>query len=584
MFVGQARGAGRAGEGSDLKMSEAAAATVTEEKKSGGIKGALNTFAKSIIQPLTYMSVVGVFLVIGVILTNDTIAEALPFLSWTPIAILGDIIYESLMFIVNNLSVVFCVGIAAAMAKDNKGHAALIALMSYFVFLEANYYTLVGTETLETASELTGLYGTGQTEIFGIQVVDTGVFSGILLGCICGWAFNKFSHKQFGVALEMFSGTRFAFLVMILISWGLGIAFVYVWEPIEWLISSLATFISESGNLGLFIYGVLNKLLVPTGLHHLVYMPLEYTALGGTMTIDGVTYVGAYAIHMAEMRAGMEFADSVYYTSFAFNNLWPYIGIGLAFISTAYPENKVATRNEMIPLMISAVLSAITEPMDFLFVFSAPILFVVHSLLSGVFLVLLKVLSIPASTAGGLINVIVSNLVIGVERSNWPMMVVLGVIDVVVYYFVFTFLIRKLDLHTPGREPTEELIEEGVLVAAEGVNVGSAEAAVAAGEAEVAAAVAVAESTDASSAAPEGVDAEIVDLIAGLGGKENIVSIENCFTRLRIEVRDESLINEELINHYKNSGITRSGTDIQIIIGLQVAEAHSKLEQALSKM
>ena len=570
-------------------MAEATAKTEgkTKEKK-GKVGSALETFAKSMVQPLMYLSVAGILLVVGIILTNDTIVAALPFLSWTPFQILGDIIYESLMFLINNLSFIFCVGIAAAMAKKNKGHAALIAAMSYFLFLEANYYTLADTGSLAESSELLGLYGTGQTEIFGIQVIDTGVFGGIVLGCICGWAFNKFSHKQFGPALSMFSGTRFAFLIMILISWALGVAFCYIWPPIQWCISALSSFISNTGNFGLFIYGVLNKLLVPTGLHHLVYTPFEFTEVGGTLTVDGTTYAGAYVVRMMEMSMGVEFSEETYYCSFAFNNLWPYIGIGLAFIKTAYPENREQTKAQMIPLMLSAVLSCITEPMDFLFVFSAPALFVVHSLLSGVFLVLLKVLSIPASTAGGLINIVVSNLVIGVEHSNWPMMIVLGIIDAVVYYFVFVFMITKFDYHTPGREVREEDAGEAAASTAAAPAIEAAApngATVAAAAATSTTTAAVSDGAAAGAAASATSEEQgILDLIAGLGGKDNIDALENCFTRLRVSVKDESLIDEDLINHVPNSGIHRNGTDIQIIYGMQVAAMREKVEDALEKM
>ena len=536
------------------------------EKKSGGIKGALEVFAKSMVQPLLYLSVAGILLVIGIILTNSSIVAALPFLGWTPIAILGDVIYQSMMYLINNLNVIFCVGIAAAMAKKDKGHAALIALMGYLIYLNANYYTLSGTGSLAEADSLLGLYGTGQATVFGIQVIDTGVFGGIVLGCLVGWAFNKFSGKQFGPLFAMFSGVRFAFLIVVLIAWAMGIAMCYVWPPVQWCISALASVISSTGNFGLFIYGVLNKLLVPLGLHHLVYAPFEFTAVGGTLTLGDTTYAGAYIVRSVQIAMGMEFSEETYYCSFAFNNLWPYIGIGCAFIYTAYPENKTQTKTAMIPLMTAAVLSCITEPMDFLFVFCAPMLFLVHSLLSGVFLVLLKVLSIPASTAGGLISIILSNLVIGVENSNWPMMIVLGVIDSVVYFFVFTFMIKKFDYHTPGREVPEE-----APVAAVADGSGAAVAAVAApaaGAADV----------------PEGVDPAIADLIAGLGGKDNIEDLENCFTRLRVGLKDASLINEELINHVENSGIVVNGNDIQIIFGMKVAEMRGKVEDALEKL
>lgn len=485
--------------------------------KKGSFKGALEVFAKSIVQPLMYLSVAGILLIVGILLTNKTITSMVPFLQWGPLQLAGAIIYQSLMFIINNLSVIFCVGIAGAMAKKNKGHAALIALMAYFLFLEANNITLNATGSLADASGMLGLTGTGQSTVLGIQVLDTGVFGGIILGCITG------------------------------------------------AISALAGLIKDSGGIGLFIYGMLNKLLVPTGLHHLIYTPFQFSDVGGTLTVGGQVVSGAYPIRVAEMAmTGQPFSDSTYYNSYTFNNLWPYIGIGLAFIFTAYKQNKEKTKAAIIPLIVTAVLSCITEPMDFLFVFAAPVLFVVHSVLSGIFLVLLKVLSIPASTSGGIINIVVSNLVLGVDKTNWPLMFVLGIADAALYFFLFTFLIKKLNLHTPGREKESE-VEQAIA------------------EGDAAAAVAVEQGAEAAAPVAASADQGILDVIAGLGGKDNIEELENCFTRLRVNVKDPELVNEELINHVPNSGINRSGNDIQIIYGMKVAEMRDKVENAMEK-
>ena len=515
-------------------------------KKKFNFKAPLEVFAKSIVQPMMYLSVAGILLIVGIILTNKTICAVVPVLGSGPFQLVGAVVYQSLMFIINNLSILFCVGIAGAMAKKNKGHASLIALMSFFLFLQANNIVLNATGSLAEASGMLGLTGTGQSTVMGIQVLDTGVFGGIILGCITGAVFNKYSNKQFPIALSMFSGVRFPFLIMIIISWIMGAGFCIVWPPVQGAISSVAGIIKESGNIGLFIYGMLNKLLVPTGLHHLIYTPFQFSDVGGTLTLTG-----------------QPFSDSTYFNSYTFNNLWPYIGIGLAFIFTAYKGNKDKTKAVIIPLIITAVLSCVTEPMDFLFVFAAPVPFVVHSVLSGIFLVLLKVLSVPASTAGGIINIVVSNLVLGVDKTNWPMMLVLGVVNAALYFFLFTFLIKKLNLHTPGREEESEL--------AESVAEGEAAASVAVKQGAVAAAPA------------EGVDAGIADLVAGLGGKDNIEELENCFTRLRVNVKNPDLINEDLINHVPNSGINRNGNNIQIIFGMKVAEMRDKVENAIEK-
>ena len=266
-------------------------------------------------------------------------------------------------------------------------------------------------------------------------------------------------------------------------------------------------YLSVAGIL-LIVGIVLTNSTVTAALPFLQSGPFQFSDVGGTLVLGETVVAGAYPIRVAEMAMeGMPFSDSTYFNSYTFNNLWPYIGIGLAFITTAYKQNRKKTEAVMIPLIVTAVLSCITEPMDFLFVFAAPILFVIHSILSGVFLVLLKVLSIPAGTSGGIINILVSNLVLGVDKTNWPMMFVLGIAN-----------------------------------------------------------------------------AAIFDLIAGLGGKDNIEALENCFTRLRVMVKDASLINEDLINHVPNSGINRNGTDIQIIYGMQVAAMRDKVENALETL
>ena len=185
-------------------------------EKQSKIKGALEVFAKSIVQPLMYLSVAGILLIVGIVLTNSTVTAALPVLQSGPFQLIGKIIYDSLMFLINNLSIIFCVGIAGAMAKKNKGHAALIALMAYFLVLEANNITLsLNGQLVDAGESMLGLTGTGQSTIMGIQVLDTGVFGGIILGCITGAIFNKFGSKQFPLALSMFSGVRFPFLIMI---------------------------------------------------------------------------------------------------------------------------------------------------------------------------------------------------------------------------------------------------------------------------------------------------------------------------------------------------------------------------------
>lgn len=521
------------------------------------IKGLLELFSKSIVQPLMYLSVAGTLLLIGILLTNTGITSKLTFLQAAPFQLIGSLIYNCLMFLINNLSVIFCVGIAGAIAKKDKGHASLIALMSYFLFLNANNITLNFFGRLAEAGQL-GLFGTGQASVLGIQVLDTGVFGGILVGCLTGYIFNRFGGKQFKGYFSMYSGVRFPFFLMIFLGLFLGFGATFVWPIIQNGITAVTSLIKNSGNVGLYIYGVLNKLLVPTGLHHLIYTPFQFTDVGGTLQMGDTVVSGAYAIRVAEMNMpGTPFSDSTYFNSYTFNNVFPYIGIGLAFITTSFKQNKEKTKSLVIPLIITALLSAITEPLDFLFIFTAPILFVIHSLLSGVSLVLLKVFNIPATTSGGMINVFLSNIVLGFEKTRWPFLILMGVIVAGLYYILFVFLIKKFNLKTPGRE--------AVVSSASTVTSTNAETKIGTNQ----------DSFSNSDAAA---------IIKGLGGKNNIVSLENCFTRLRVLVEDDSMIQEDLINQVKNSGIKRKGKDIQIIFGMQVGAIKEQVENELEKM
>ncbi len=521
------------------------------------LKSTLERFSKSIVQPLMYLSVAGTILILGILLTNTSITSKVAFLQAAPFQLIGKMIYDPLMFLINNLSIIFCVGIAGAMAKKDKGHASLIALMSYFLFLNGNNITLNFFGKIAQPGML-GLYGTGQATVMGIQVLDMGVFGGIILGCLTGSLFNKLGGKQFKGYFSMFSGVRFPFLIMIPVSLVMGFAVAFIWPVVQTVIAALATLIKQSGNIGLFLYGVLNKLLVPTGLHHLIYAPFQFTDVGGTLVLGEQVIAGAYPIRVAEMNMpDVMFSDSTYFNSYSFNNLFPYLGISLAFITTAYKQNKEKTKAMMVPLMVAAVLSCITEPIDFIFVFAAPVLFGVHSLISGVSLVLLKVLHIPASTSGGIVNIMISNLVLGVKKTNWPMLFVFGAVVAVAYYFLFVFMIKKMNLKTPGREDVEATAPQ--------VSQASAKAA----------------------SAPKSANekqADAMNIIEGLGGKANIESVDNCFTRLRVNVKDETLINEDIINRVKNSGIKRKGKDIQIIFGMQVAAVRGEVEDMLDKL
>lgn len=510
-------------------------------------------FAKSMVQPLMYVSVVGIVMLIGIIITNQGIRDAVPFINAAPIQFVGSLIYDCLMFIINNLGILFCVGIAGAMAKSSRQHAGLIGLMSYFMFLIANNSTLKAFN-LVAEQTMFGLSGTGQAMVFGIQVVDMGVFSGIILGCIVGYIFNKFDGHDFKGYFAVFSGVRLPFAIMIVISMVLGYGTTFVWPYVQQAIGSLTGFIRNSGNFGLFVYGTLNKLLIPTGLHHLIYTPFMFSDIGGSLQLGDQIINGAYAIRTAELNAGLPFSDATYWLSFTFINIFGYIALALAFVKTAYKENREKLKTMLIPLTVAVVISSITEPMDFLFCFAAPLLFVVFSMISGLSMVLLKIFSIPVATSGGIINSTLGNILAGYERTRWPFMFVIALVMGVIVYFVSVFLIKKFNMATPGREKVDNTVKKS------STNIANT----------------VATTGDESS--------ETVAIIEGLGGKENIVSVDNCFTRLRVTLKEISLLNEEKINTSNNSGIVKKGNDIQIIYGMRVGKVRKSVEEMLEQI
>ena len=513
------------------------------------VMNALEKFSKAMLSPLSYISAAGLILVLGALLTSTSLSAMIPALQWTPVKLLGQLIYNCIMVIINNLSLMFCVGIAAALAKKNKQQAAIIALMSYLMYLTAGNVTLTQLGMLAEADPLVGLYGTGQSTVFGIQTVDMGVFGGIILGLVCGWIYNHTCEKQFkGIITQIYSGARWSFTCMVVFSILFGFGSCFFWPPVQSAITALTNFIAASGNFGLFLYGFLERFLIPTGLHHLIYTPFQFSALGNSLTVGDATYTGSYIVMMMEYSMGLPFSDGIVWMYTGFTKTFGYFGIVAAFIFCARKENRKKTAAILVPLAFTASLASITEPLDFMFCFSAPILWVAHACISGLFIVLLHVFHVTGFTTN-LLGSVLMNLSAGADKTNYPTLYLLALCQIAVYFVVFTLLIKAFNLRTPGREePDSAKISDG----------------------------------KSSAKKPSVKDAaEVQCVIDGLGGKDNILSVDNCFTRLRVNVKDPAKLDEAAINKLPNSGIVKKGTDIQIVYGLQVQEIKRAVEAQL---
>ena len=455
---------------------------------------------------------------LGALLTSKPLCQALPVLQWAPLQLVGQLLYNGMMVLINNLSVILCVGVAAVRAKTEKQEAALLALMAYLVFLTANHTALEALGLLAQPNGMTGLAGTGQTTILGIQVVDTGRGKRHRAGLCGGVAFSTVTcEKQFyGMITQLYSGLRWSFLWLSALAVALGLGFCFVCPPLQRAVSALTGWIAASGNAGVFLYGFLERLLIPTGLHHLIYMT-EYTM-------------------------GLPLSDGIVWMYTGFTKTFGYLGIAAAFIFTARKENRARTAAAMIPLAVTASVASITEPIDFLFCFVSPLLWVAHAVITGGFMVLLHVLHVRAFTSN-LLGSLVFNLSAGEQLQNLPLLYLLGLAEILTYFAVFSILIKAKDLPTPGRE--------------------------------------AAPSTDQS---PYADPQEVCRFIAALGGPENIAQLGNCFTRLRLTVRDASLLDMGALLSLPHKGLVVQGTRVQLVCGLHAAQLRHALEQQLAEM
>ncbi|MBC2579530.1 PTS transporter subunit EIIC [Clostridium sp. DJ247] len=504
----------------------------------------MQIFAKAIVVPVLFLPIVGIILALASILSNPSIVGQGSFLIG-----LGKFIASGLWPVMTNLSIIFCVGIAMGIAREKKAEAALVALFSYLVFLGANNQWLTLTGKLVKYKVTSDLYGTGQTIQLGFQVIDMGVFLGMILGVAIALVHNKYCNKEFPGAFGLYGNTKLVFIVLTPILLVLSIVFSYVWPVVASGISALTGFINAAGAAGMFLYGFLNRFLIPTGLHHLIWTPFSYSNIGGELVVNGQNYYGAYNIFLAQLTdpSVKVFDPSAKYLQYGIVKMFGLVGAALAFYKTAKPENKVTLKSILIPAVATSILVGITEPLEFTFLFVAPFLWVVHSVLDGVFQTIVVLLGVRTYAAGGFIDFIAYNLPAGIGRTRWPIFIAVGLVQLVVYFFTFTFLIKKFNLKTPGREDnavklfTKKDFKEKMAK-------GSGE-----------------------TAAAKDVDSNLAAIIVeALGGKENIETVDNCFTRLRLKLKDIEVVDEASLKGNGAAGVIKKGNNVQVIYGPKV--------------
>lgn len=523
------------------------------------IFGVLQRVGRSFMLPIALLPVAGLLLGIGSSFTNATTIETYH---------LGKFIYEGGVLytildimsktgsaVFDNLALLFAMGVAIGMAKKEKEVAALSGAIAYIVMNTTISALITAKGGVEAMAE------NSTTSVLGITTLQMGVFGGILVGLGVAALHNKFYKTELPQVLSFFGGTRFVPIVSTVTYLIVGIIMFYLWPIVQLGISKLGVLVLNSGYAGTWIYGILERALIPFGLHHVFYMPFWQTELGGSMMIDGNMVAGAQNIFFAELASKSTEVFSVSATRFMAGK-FPFMIFGLpaaafAMYKTARPEKKKVVGSLLLSAALTSMITGITEPLEFTFLFVAPLMYAVHCVLAGLSYMLMHILNVGVGMtfSGGLIDMTLFGILQGNAKTHWIWIVVVGLIYAVVYYFVFYFMITKMNLKTPGREPDDV---EPKLYRRSDVNEAKA---------------AKVKSTDERTS-----DVVSATILKGLGGKENLSDVDCCATRLRVTVNDASKVMDDMLKASGASGVIHKGNGVQVIYGPKVSVIKSDLE------
>ena len=466
-----------------------------------------------------------------------------------------DIMSKTGSAVFDNLALLFAMGVAIGMAKKEKEVAALSGAIAYIVMNTTISALITAKGGVEAMAE------NSTTSVLGITTLQMGVFGGILVGLGVAALHNKFYKTELPQVLSFFGGTRFVPIVSTVTYLIVGIIMFYLWPIVQLGISKLGVLVLNSGYAGTWIYGILERALIPFGLHHVFYMPFWQTELGGSMMIDGNMVAGAQNIFFAELASKSTEVFSVSATRFMAGK-FPFMIFGLpaaafAMYKTARPEKKKIVGSLLLSAALTSMITGITEPLEFTFLFVAPLMYAVHCVLAGLSYMLMHILNVGVGMtfSGGLIDMTLFGILQGNEKTHWIWIVVVGLIYAVVYYFVFYFMITKMNLKTPGREPDDV---EPKLYRRSDVN--------------------EAKAAKVKSADKRASDVVSAMILKGLGGKDNLSDVDCCATRLRVTVNDASKVMDDMLKASGASGIIHKGNGIQVIYGPKVSVIKSDLE------
>lgn len=493
---------------------------------------------------------------------------------------IGDIVF-------GNLPVLFAVGVAVGLAKKDKGTAALASVFGFIVMnqvvstLLALGVTQLGVLTPDSVGE----YGTYVTTNLGIFTLNMSVFGGIITGIVTALLHNRFCTIQLPPVIGFFSGARFVPIITSLTMALVGAVLAFAWPVVQDGISMLSTFVKNAGPFGTFLYGLIERALIPFGLHHVFYTPFWYGSFveanvlvnGSIQTVAGANT--AYFVQLSSMTdlvgaSASTMSEIVNGTTRFMAGKFPLMmfglpGAALAMYKAANPSKRKVVGSLLATAALTSFLTGITEPLEFTFLFVAPVLYVVHCVFAGLAYMLMGVLNvfIGMTFSGGFIDYALFGLLpagAGVP-TKWLTVLLVGIVYFIVYYFVFYFMITKFNLKTPGRDENEGETKLYTKADFQNSKGGATEAA-------------------APRTSGKGEIAEKAPLVlAALGGEENIVSVDACITRLRVEVKDKANVNKDELKNLGAAGVVEVGNGIQAIFGAKADAYKNAINEILGE-
>ncbi|MBQ4303828.1 MAG: PTS transporter subunit EIIC [Lachnospiraceae bacterium] len=529
---------------------------------------------KSLFLPIAVLPPAGILLGIGSSFTNATTIATYGLSGilheGNPLYMFFQMLNGAGNAIFGNLALIFALAVALGMAKKEKGVAVLSSAIFYLIMLTTmNVLLTIDGSILADGSIAPTVKSGAIATALGIQTLQMGVFGGILAGILSAIVCNKFYKQQLPQSLAFFSGTRFVPIMCMVFGILTGLICYFVWPIIQTGIYALGNIVNAAGLFGTFIYGCIERALIPFGLHHIFYMPFWQTGVGGSVMVGGELVEGAQNIffRMLGDPNTVVFDESAKFLA----GKYPFMmgglpGAALAMWSCARPEKKKEAASLLFSVALTSFLTGVTEPIEFTFLFLAPMLFAVHVGLAGLAFLLCDLFDVLVGTtfSDGLIDLILYGILPGNTKTHWIRLLPLIAIYFVLYFIVFRTFILKMDLKTPGREADDEemkLISKDEYRKATGVGVAGGKA------------------------ANYDIDPKSAAILKGIGGLKNLTGdIDCCATRLRLTLNDSAKVDQALLKATGASGVVVKGNGIQVIYGPSVTIVKSNFEELVDKL